>query len=152
MTESVAGHFINFYKQIGKGDWRRSGHMPDDATIWECLVTLQKYYTEYLQWYARVRPKLRPKEDIVIGQYQRRLQQIKQAIQSDDKNYQIKAIDDGINQWHIDYPVLAHLEMEAEGDDKLDNPDEKEWHELYTILTSLGKLSKQSPNKPPKVK
>lgn len=150
IMESNAAPFLRFYKAIGTGDWRRSGHVPDDATLWECLTILENYYSKYINWYTKVKPKLRTHEDIVIDNYRRRLFQIKNALESNDVNEKIKAIDDAINQWHIDCAVIHHLKFAAddlakEQGKKLTSAQEKEWTELSDILFSLGKMPEEAP-------
>lgn len=152
LSESNVTPFLKFYRTVGKGDWK-TAHQPDDAVLWECLTILEKYYREYLQWYAKVRPKLRPREDIVISQYHQRHRELTQALQSSDPQVKMQAIDNGINQWHIDFPAIYHLEMEAEGNDDEDGmskEEQKDWHELSDILVKLGKLSTESPHAPPR--
>ena len=141
VTESAASPFLKFYKTLGNGDWKYA-HTPDDATLWECLHLLEKYYTDYIRWYKRVRPKLRDGEQLLIQDYNLRLADIIAAQTSDDNQKKIQAIDNGINQWHIDYPVIAHLEMDLDDEAPGENT---EWEELTNILIKLGKLAKKSP-------
>jgi hypothetical protein len=145
LLESAASPFLKFYKTIGNGDWK-TAHVPDDACLWECLHALEFYYEDFLRWYE-ANPKRchRPNEERLIQDFQKRLTMIKVALRSNDVQLKMRAIDDGINQWHIDFPVIAHLEIDETGDFEHHKPVNKDFNELYSILKSLGKFADKSP-------
>jgi hypothetical protein len=151
IQEGKASSFLKFYH-----DEQRYGDV-DDATLFDCLTTLKEYYEDYLEWYNRYhkdQSHLRPGEEKIIEDFTKRLQEIKIALNSDDKKRKIIAIDNGINQWHYDYPVVYHLQMGAEAnseDEDMTSPTNIEigkWFEVGDLLLKLGKLPRHSPYGP----
>lgn len=136
LEESRAKPFLKFYQAA------RYGIDPDPAIVFDCLLILKVYYIDYLHWYKNVcDPKMFKKEVRVYNDFSKRLDQINIALDSDSLKRQIIAVDDGINQWHIDYPVIAHLEMEDEDEERSMN----EWGDVVDILRALGKLAPETP-------
>jgi hypothetical protein len=131
LLESKSSSFLKFYKEIERG------YNPDNAILFDCLMTLREYYTDYLKWYKKY-PKSPDRE--VIPDFTKRLQEIQIALRSDDVKKKIIAIDNGINQWHIDFPVVGHFDLDDE------NGSEK-WWEIEELLRKLGKLPEKSPYK-----
>ena len=133
MTEGRASSFLKFYNEL------RRGYDPDDATLFDCLMTLKEYYESYMQWYEDF-PNHKKTDVEVIPHFQNRLKEIILALQSEDKKKKIIAIDNGINQWHIDMPMIRHLQMGCEDGGEDIGPEEKEWMEVEDLLIKLGKL------------
>ena len=79
---------------------------------------LHIYYEEYLDWYLKYKLKsqLSMEELRIVDQYGRRRNELRRAISSQQIPELITAIDNAINQVHVDYPVLYHLELQI-GDD-----------------------------------
>lgn len=132
--------FIKFYNELSKG------YNPDNAILFDCLMTLKEYYESYMKWYEKY-PKQKTTDVEVYGHFQNRLKEILIAIDSDDIRKKIIAVDNGINQWHIDLPVVHHLYLGIEdgGDDWSDK--ELQWLEVMQLLKKLGKLPDKSPYK-----
>lgn len=146
LCEGKASSFLKFYSEIQRG------YNPDKAVIWECLMTLRDYYRDYIGWYQAY-PNKQKEDKEVYPFFIKRLQEIEVALRSDDIKRQIIAVDNGINQWHIDYPVVYHLQMDAEAhsdDEDMTSPENVEiakWFEVGELLDKLGKLPKKSPYK-----
>ena len=107
MTEGRASSFLKFYNEL------RRGYDPDDATLFDCLMTLKEYYESYMQWYEDF-PNHKKTDVEVIPHFQNRLKEIILALQSEDKKKKIIAIDNGIKQWHIDMQMIRVLQMGCE--------------------------------------
>ena len=127
---------------------------PDPIQVETALLGLKNYYIEYIDWWAQGYG--RDESFKLKMAYTKRLEEIQDSLKSGDSKDQIIALDNAINQWHIDYPVIEHLRMSLEemGDEEFDNGgiDPKEFEELenliedtYSILQSLGRLPKESP-------
>lgn len=133
LLEGKASSFLKFYNELGRG------YDPDDAILFDCLMTLKEYYESYMQWYEDF-PDHKKTDVEVIPHFQKRLNEILIALQSDNKKKKILAIDNGINQWHIDMPIIRHLQMGCEdGSDNI-GPEEKGWMEVEDLLIKLGKI------------
>ena len=135
LTEAKATSFMKFYKD------QERGLQPDDHVIMDCLMILANYYADYLQWYED-HPSRQIEQEGIVKDFTKQLMNIRKAIVSHDVQEQIIAIDQGINQWHHDYPVVAHLAMEAGYDDDM---AEEEWFEVADLLNRLGRLPEKSP-------
>jgi hypothetical protein len=156
IQEGKASSFLKFYH-----DEQRYGDV-DDAVLFDCLTTLKEYYEDYLEWYKTTfwsrsvlkRGKLRVGEEKIIVDFKKRLQEIKIALDSDDKKRKIIAIDNGINQWHYDFPVVFHMKLHVERDVEDDEPtspaniEMNRWIEVGDLLIKLGKLPRHSPYGP----
>lgn len=147
ILEGKASSFLKFYEEL------KRGYNPSDAILFDCLITLKEYYESYFKdWYDKY-PNKTQEDREVIPHFKARLQEIKVAIDSDDVKRKIIAIDNGINQWHIDYPVAYHLQMDAESksdDDDITSPANVEiskWFEVDELLSKLGKRPSKSPYK-----
>ncbi len=146
ILENKASPFLKFYYDL------RVGRDPDKGTLFDCLTTLKEYYEDYLRWYKKHRkPHEKQEEWKVIRDFATRLKEINSALASDDIKKQIIAVDNGINQWHIDYPVVYHMWMHADREGiagGLESSEEQvDWEEVQDLLTKLGKLSSESPYK-----
>jgi len=120
---------------------QEKGLDPDSSDLFVALSMMKKYYKDYLNWYSDYTDIERYKKELpVIQDYQKRLQEIQQAIRSRDVRKQMIVLDTAVNQWHIDYPVIAHLGMETEEDELEDLSDK-----IAEILDRLGRLPKESP-------
>lgn len=150
LCEGKASSFLKFYNELARG------YNPDKAVIWDCLKTLQEYYRDYIGWYQAY-PNKQKEDKEVYPLFIKRLQEIERALRMGDDEestkWKIIAVDNGINQWHIDYPVVYHLQMDAEAhsdDDDMESPENIEiakWFEVGDLLDKLGKLPKKSPYK-----
>jgi len=141
LLENKASSFMKFYNELQRE------YIPDNAILFDCLMTLKEYYEEYLRYYKEVKkPHEKQEEWKVIRDFSNRLKEIKIALDSDDIRKKIIAIDNGINQWHIDFPVVHHKWMEAGSDDE-ESEESYGWEEVEDLLIVLGKLPTESPYK-----
>jgi len=92
------------------------GLMPDKVDLFKIANDLLYYFDDYLQWYKDYPGSIRwdEGEGKVINDFKANRDELSQAIQKNDTNKLSIAIDNAINQVHIDYPVLAHLYMDIE--------------------------------------
>ena len=139
LNEASATPFLKFYHHLEKGV------DPDIDTIDECLRILEFYYDDYIKWYDKYPEKMRePVQKRIYKDYEKQLHRIREALSPRTNiNMKIFAVDQGISQWHYDFPVIAHMEMEEE-----DDREEQKWTEVGDILVRLGKISQTSPYNP----
>jgi len=106
---------------------------------------MNEYYKDYLKWYAEVAGVERNIEDLPIRQdYQKRMWEVQKALKSTDTKEQMIALDNAINQWHRDYPVIAHFGFAAAAEE--DDPELVDLvNRIAEILNKLGRLPKESP-------
>ena len=136
LLEGKASSFLKFYNELGRG------YDPDDAILFDCLTTLKEYYESYMKWYDRY-PTQKKIDVEVVPHFQKRLNEILIALQSDDKKKQIIAIDNGINQWHIDMPIIRHLQFGCDDGGDAFKPEEKGWVEVEDLLIKLGRIKRE---------
>ena len=122
---------------------QEKGLDPDPDDLFTALHMMEKYYQDFLEWYVHIDPERFKKELPVRRDYQKRLMEIQQALKSQDTGKQIIALDNAVNQWHIDYPVIAHLSMQAEDED---DEGYSIVGKIADILDRLGRLPKESPH------
>jgi hypothetical protein len=139
LLEGKASSFIKFYQEL------KRGYNPDNATLFDCLTTLKEYYEDYLRWWDKY-PNKKKVYIEVYPHFKKRLQEINVALNSDDVRLKIIAIDNGISQWHIDFPVVWHLWMDY-GDSENEEEEQNEWEEVRDLLINLDKLPSYSPYK-----
>lgn len=141
LTEGSALSFKKFYKEVQRG------YEPDNATLFDCLMTLKEYYDDYIKWYRKYPSQLKTDESVYVH-FLNRQREIDVALESNDVKKRIIAIDNGINQWHIDLPVVIHLSfgLHDGSDEELDR-NEDEWREIAYLLKQLGKMPEKSPYK-----
>jgi len=149
IQENIVRPFLKFYHAFSRGS------LPDKEIVIECLMILEQYYREYLEWYSDHPERILGYEQ-VYEDFTRQYKNIQRSIKSEMLTHMIAAVDTGINQWHHDYPVIAHLGMEVKFGDKEDISD-KEYNtaegiagKVYDILVGLGRLPKESPYIPKK--
>jgi hypothetical protein len=145
LEEASAKPFLNFYYAQSRG------LQPDENDVHECLYALEDYYVDYLKWYNDAPSRMRePAQKRIYRDFQKQLLSIKSALGSKDLNRMIIAVDQGINQWHHDYPVVVHFAMEVlsniEDENEADAMEE-EWYKVGDILKRLGRLPEKSPYK-----
>jgi len=131
------------------------GTTPDIADAFDAATTLRNYFAEYLRWYREVWDKTHrgygtngndvDENNRVRVAYSQRLSELDKAIESSDLKKLIVAVDNGVNQWHLDYPVIAHLRMEYEAHDDVPQEMEPIFDDIVNMLRSLGRLPEQSP-------
>jgi hypothetical protein len=144
LLEASADPFIKFYKEVERG------LIPDVDTADRCLEILKFYYQDYLRWYDAAPHRLKDEaQRRIYRDYQKQLINIdvklKPTVSPEEK---MIAVDQGISQWHYDYPVIAHMSMEAGADfEDMDEADleERKWEEVGDILFKLGKVPRESP-------
>ena len=134
LLEGRASAFLKFYNEIERG------YDPNNFIIFDCLMTLKEYYESYMKWYNKY-PEKKATDIELIPHFQKRLREIKVALQSDDVKKKIIAIDNGINQWHIDMPIIRHLQMGCRDGGEDIGPEEREWMDVEDLLSKLGKLT-----------
>jgi hypothetical protein len=119
---------------------------PEESDLDFALEGLEDYYVEYLEWWDHGYGKGEPKE--LKKAYKDRYNEIVAALSSKDAKGKIVALDNAINQWHMDFPVISHLGFEAEDE------DEEQAREMgimalvddtSEILRRLGRLPEESP-------
>lgn len=135
LLESDANVFLRFYNAFERGV------EPDETIVFDALSILEDYFVDYLKWYNK-RPEKKQKEMRVYNDFAKRLIEVRNAMKSKNIQEMITAVDNGINQWHIDYPVVAHLSLGAEDDEQ-----EEKWDEMFSVLRRLGRIPEQSPYK-----
>ena len=147
ILEGKASSFLKFYEEL------KRGYNPDNAILFDCLTILKEYYESYFRdWYDKY-PDKRMEDRELLPHFKKRLQEINIALESDNVKRKIIAIDNGINQWHIDYPVAYHLQMSAEAasdDDDITSPaniEISQWYQVEQLLSKLGKRPSKSPYK-----
>lgn len=136
LLEGKASAFLKFYNELGRR------YNPDDAVLFDCLMTLKEYYESYLKWYEDF-PAQKKTDVEVVPQFEKRLKEILVALQSDDSKRKIIAIDNGINQWHIDLPIIRHLQLGCDDGGDAFKPEEKEWLEVEDLLIKLGRIKRE---------
>lgn len=124
------------------------GLEPREKDIFTALDMLEGYYSDFLQyceeWTKEDEPKQYKKELPVIQEYKKRLSEIRSALKSTNEKQMLIALDNAINQWHIDYPVILHLQMEFEGHDDYDEMCDLT-DNIEEILRRLGRLPEEGP-------
>jgi len=113
---------------------------PSPEDVFTALHMMQEYYVDYLHWYDKGPVKTRREDKMIIEDYRKRLREVTAAMGGRDLGGMLVALDTAINQWHRDYPVIAHLNMDQE-DEELESVVDK----VAEILIKLGRLSKSSP-------
>jgi len=121
---------------------------PDSADVVEALDMLGQYYKEYLEWYDKYKRKgnfAEYMEDLPIRTaYHKRWREIQDALKG--RVDQMIALDNAINQWHRDYPVIAHLSFQIDEDEEVDASELVSMIEdIEKILSALGRLPIESP-------
>lgn len=121
-------------------------HDPDDIDVVKALRMMEQYYVEFLDWYEKCSFKLRRDDRLIIEAYRKRLREIKSALVGGNPGDALVALDTSINQWHRDFPVIAHLEMDQE-DLEMDQDDHLSEivGKIAGILQKLGRLPEKSP-------
>ena len=119
---------------------------PDESDLDIALEGMEAYYREYISWWTKGYGKAEPIN--LKKAYHDRHDEIVDALASKSRREKIIAVDNAINQWHVDYPVIGHLEMEAAMDDE-EGEREEEMEQIVTdtmeILKRLGRLPEESP-------
>jgi hypothetical protein len=129
---------LRFYHAAEKG------FNPDKEDAIESALILIEYYEEYLKWYDNVYDKtsydMADKKVYakIRNDYSDRLYNLRIAIHRNSLPLLITAVDNGINQWHIDFPAIKHLNMEF-GDET------DVFEKVMDILFRLERLPKKSP-------
>lgn len=123
---------------------------PSPEDVFTALGMMEIYYDEYIQWYHKyAKHKIHAEDAEIYKAYVKRLKEIRSAKAGKDPGEAIVALDTAINQWHCDYPVIAHLIMEIEDSAPGAASREKQmngWLEdVSMILTKLGRLPENSP-------
>jgi len=135
---------LNSLYRIYKG--QEKGLDPDPSDLFTALSMVKKYYKDYLDWYEEYADFEVDVEHLPIQQaYKKRLQEIQQALKSKDINQQMIALDNAVNQWHMDFPVIVHLGLEADGTEKEGFEFQNLADNIAKILDRLGRLPKESP-------
>jgi len=115
-------------------------HDPDDIDVVKALRMMEQYYAEFLGWYEKGSFKLRHDDRLIIEAYRKRLREIKSALVGGNPGDALVALDTSINQWHRDFPAIAHLEMDQEDDDLSEIVGK-----IVGILQKMGRLPEKSP-------
>jgi ACT domain-containing protein len=148
---TIGGHKKSFYtidekvsveglrKLLRVYQYYEEGKEPNRLDVISSLEMLKSYYEEFVPWFKKIESR-DEKEKLLFSHYEDRLNEIISALESGDKKEQIIALDNAINQWHIDYPVIAHLGMEAEDTEGAILSDD-----IASILSRLGRLPEHSP-------
>ena len=138
-NEKVIRTIYKIYKDEEKG------FEPEVDDLDVALEGMEEYYSEYLDWWKKGYGKREPAK--LKRDYNKRYNEIVHALQSDSLKDKIIALDNAINQWHIDYPALVHLQMDAE--EEAEEEDITELSDIIDdieeILRRLGRLSEESP-------
>jgi hypothetical protein len=121
-------------------------HDPDDIDVVKALRMMEQYYAEFLDWYEKCSFKLRCDDRLIIEAYRKRLREIKSALVGGNPGDALVTLDTSINQWHRDFSVIAHLEMDQE-DLEMDQDDHLSEivGKVAGILQKLGRLPEKSP-------
>ena len=119
---------------------------PSPEDIWTALDMMEDYYDGYLDWYKTyAKHKIHAEDSEIYKAYVKRGKEIRAAKAGKDPGEALVALDTAINQWHRDYPVIAHLSMESgEADDEA-GEIEKWLEDVGQILSRLGRLPENSP-------
>lgn len=138
LKESVSNSFLKFYKTIGRGDYFRS-HIPNNAILWDCLTFLIKHYKDSIDFFESKSPEIasdggrRPK---MLDEYRQRYKELTNALNSDDPQKKVLAIDNAINQLHHNGPMITQFLNREHNTEK----DEQNWEEIIDLLDKLGRL------------
>ena len=117
---------------------------PEESDLDIALEGMEKYYRDYLDYWKKGLEKRTPAK--LKQDFQKRYNEIVSAISSGSFKDKVIALDNGINQWHMDYPVLSHLGFEAELEDEEGISDTLDLTaDIEDLLTRLGRLPKESP-------
>jgi len=124
------------------------GRSPIEKDIFSALDTLEAYYSTFLKYNDDIQDEweaeMYKKELPVTNLWKNRLLEIRDALRSRNTDQMLIALDNAINQWHIDVHILQHLEWEFEA-----HPKYEEMCTLLSsiqeILTRLGKFSEEAP-------
>ena len=141
------GVILNVYKSLEKGV------PPDPRDLDKAVEYMYDFYEEYLQWYEDTKSYRRSDMEFrVYKEFENRYNELESALFNSSAPFTLKvtALDNAINQLHIDYPVLAHLQMdivdladEYEDDSYLEDQESKFnmlIKSLETILKRQGKV------------
>jgi hypothetical protein len=139
ISENVLNNVYKLYNDIEKNI------SSPKSLLFDIAYDLRKYYLEYIKWYDKYKDKI--KEDnngLVYSDYNKRYNELNNAITNNNYAQLLEAIDNAINQWHIDFPVIKHLEFilgknSEEGEDFSDIS-----FKVSEILNRLGRLQKLS--------
>lgn len=116
---------------------------PDRSDVFAALHMMEKYYHDYIIWYNKYVPaEVRAKDKLIMADYRKRLHEIRSALYGANAGEQLVALDTSINQWHRDFPVIAHLGMDQADEDN--EGYELSW-KIAKILQKLGRLPLDSP-------
>ena len=131
--------FTRLYKDIERGV---SYELLDSSDLYNALIDLKEYYEDYMKWYDKYTDynKLSKEEQQVVLNFKKRLIEINKALQNKNKTEKIIAIDNGINELHVDFPVLRHMGMSVtthlEDDDEIEKAEE----EMQLFLEVIERL------------
>ena len=141
------GSILHIYREFAKGfkaEQMNIDHL-DNA-----IGYLYRYYKEYIEWYHKhgrdwdVHDSS-TLEKKVYKEYNERKNELKKASEPSTRPQEkLQAIDNGINQLHMDYPMIGHLYMDIDDSEPEGEAAMKEYEELLNLLTELlhaqGKL------------
>jgi predicted transcriptional regulator len=138
-TASDIGAILKVYRDFASGLSHRE---MDDALLDRALQALKTYYSDYIDWNRKYAAHKKDELNMKVKRdYVRRYNEIASALESFDKQKKLIAIDNGINQLHIDYPVLGHMQFhiyDIEDDDPENATQaQKDFDELFDTLTEL---------------
>lgn len=146
VSEAFARSKVQAIYKIYKDHER--GLEPDLTDLDKALDGMYEYYKSYIEWWGKSYGREEGRGTSLKLDYRKRLIEIIGALNSDSKRRKIIALDNAINQWHIDYPVIQHLSMAA-GDEFEMEEDVKQFRQMIDdteeLLIRLGKLPKKSP-------
>lgn len=136
---SDVGAVLKIYRDISKGLSHRE---IDQKYLDQALRYVLTYYQDYIAWNKKYVKQIdsRPLNKLQLKidkEYKERYSEIRKALNGFDNREKLIALDNGINQLHIDYPILAHLQMDIE---ETENKKAiKEFNELLDVLSDLLK-------------
>jgi restriction endonuclease len=130
------GSILHIYREFAKGfnaEQMNIDHL-DNA-----IRYLYRYYWEYIDWYKNHGNQFKNiLEKKVHKEYTDRKNELEKALSPSTKaREKLQAIDNGINQLHMDYPMIAHLYMDIDDSEPEGEAAMKEYEELLNLLTEL---------------
>jgi hypothetical protein len=142
---------LRVYKAHEQGDDPK----PEAADLDNSLALLAAYYKFYYDFYndyvsgvTTIPISMQELYDDYLPVYK----DIQKALSSTDLNVKSIALDNGINMWHIDWPVIKHLMADANTAGIASRVSKKQSQELaklgkeiWAILKRLGRLPKDTP-------
>lgn len=114
---------------------------PDPTDVFTAIDMMEHYYHDYLVWYQRhSSAAVREEDKIIIGEYRKRLTELRVSKGSRDPGEMLVTLDTAVNQWHRDFPAITHMMMGADDDES-----EALLDKVAQILVKLGRLPPKSP-------